>query len=549
MPMRLLIATMVLSTALLVGFAPSLQAQRQPLLIATVRSLDELFGDLNYLAEAAGAAPLGQILTITTEQYARGLDRSRPIVLYVDTTTRGDRDFRWLVFLPTLDLPTFLQAASAQLGSPRRLDSGVIQTSGARTLFLQPHGSWTLLAGSPAELRPPDMPIEQIVLATDGKADLSIRVFVANMPSDLRNKIGQQLRTRAETELAQIGSEDPTSELLRFLTRQKWDQVAQVIRDADEIGVAWTTDSHRRKVAMRINLTARPDTLTHRRLSQLELRKSAFSGMLDSSTFATWNAIGKLPDEDTVRFEQLLRSIQIAATTELRASKRFTDEGTRQLTVRLTQSLLETFRESLRAGFFDGAGMIFFTGNQLSAVVGMHVADTSALHDAAVALAGRQSAAGISWQAQLNVASYQNVAVHVFSFATPNDPAWQRAVGDKIDITLGIGPQEIYLAWGKRGVPRVQRTIDAVRRGSAERVLPFHGRVSLTPLLRFYAKVSRDAAAMGLLQSAASRPEVGDSAMVRVTPIRDGVRLEMEADENVLRAIGYYALLSKRKGT
>ena len=190
--------------------------------------------------------------------------------------------------------------------------------------------------------------------------------------------------------------------------------------------------------------------------------------------------------------------------------------------------------------------MLFFAGNELSAVTGMQVAETRSLESAAQALASRQSAAGMAWQAQMNVANYQNVALHRFSFATPQDPALQRAVGSTIDITLGLGSQEVYLAWGKQGVPLLQRTIDAVRGGSAGPVLPFHGHVSLTPLLRFYQQASGDPTVTRLLQSAANRPDAGDAATVKATPIRDGVRFEIEVDENVLRAAGYYALLAQQ---
>ena len=81
--------------------------------------------------------------------------------------------------------------------------------------------------------------------------------------------------------------------------------------------------------------------------------------------------------------------------------------------------------------------MVFYAGNELSAVTGMQVADTRALQEAAATLAGRQSAGGISWRAQMNVANHQNVALHRFSFTTPHDPALRRAVGSTIEITWG----------------------------------------------------------------------------------------------------------------
>jgi hypothetical protein len=533
-----------LSVALLHVSGRSADAQRQPLLIATIQSLDGLFGDMNYLAEAVGAAQLGQILTMTTQQYAQGLDGSQPIVVYVDAASgqTANDQWRWLVYLPTRDLSTFLQAAGAQLGTPEPLPGGILRTSGAGTLFLRQDESWTLVADSLEALQSPLMPLDKIIRATDRTADISIRGFAANLPAALRDRALDQLQSKARAELAEIGSGSPVAELRTLLAREKWDQITQLVLDADEFSIGLDADSQKRQVALSVNLTARPHTLTHRRLGHFQSRHSAFAGMLDSSAIATCYAVGQLPSDDAARFEQLLGAVQAAALEELRSSSRFSDESTKQLALSLAKALFEVGRESLHDGLLDGAGMVFFAGSELSAVTGMQVADTRALHDAAATLASRQSAAGISWQGQMNVAEYEHVTLHRFSFVTPRDRALRRAVGPTIEITLGLGPQEVFLAWGKQGVPLIQQTIDAVRRRSPEPVVPFHSRVSLLPLLRFYEQASGDSATTRLLQSAANRPGAGDVAALTATPIRDGVRLEIEVDEIVLRTAGYFAL-------
>ncbi len=68
-------------------------AARSVLLIAQLRSVDETFADFGYFSEAVGLGQIGQIFAMTTRQYARGLDGTRPVTVYVD----GEADeYRWL---------------------------------------------------------------------------------------------------------------------------------------------------------------------------------------------------------------------------------------------------------------------------------------------------------------------------------------------------------------------------------------------------------------------------------------------------------------------
>ena len=170
------------------------------------------------------------------------------------------------------------------------------------------------MADSLEALEAPSLPLDKIVRATDRNADISIRGFVANMPAQLRNKTLDQIQSKARAELAEIGKASPIAELRALLAQEKWDQISQLVQDADEFSVGLNTDSQARQVTLSVNLTARPDTLTYRRLGQFQLRSSAFAGMLNSSAIATCSAIGQLPSEDAVRFEQLLGSFQAAAT-------------------------------------------------------------------------------------------------------------------------------------------------------------------------------------------------------------------------------------------
>ncbi len=507
------------------------RAERVPLLIGQLRSSQEAFADFNFLTEAIGLGQLGQIFSVTTQQYTRGIDGTRPITLFIDGEADG---YRWLLILPTTDMPTFVRSLGKAAESSRQLSNGAVEITGKRRFALQQRGSWTLVAESAESLAlPTSIDVDQLT-SPAGRADLSIAVFPGHLPSELQQRVYKAIQAQTLKQLRGVEGNGARAVLRQALTRELWDQLGQLVHDLEQLRVELNTDGMARKVGLQIDVTATSNSLTFRRLSQFQSRPSPVAGVLNSKATATWNATGTLPPEDAPRFENFLRLAAEAARDELQHTERFQDESTRRVATILLEGLFDAGQHSLRDGRFDGAGVLLTEGQELQGVSGFYLANPASIRQSLVAIAAESHASDRTWQLSSDFSQRPDVSLHRLTMATPADRAMLNAFGPQMIMWVGVADRQIWLALGGEGARLIELALQQASQADPPAVLPCHAQVMTGSAVRCYQHVSGDSRAARWLDTVAEQ----DRLLIRAAPLKQGVRFSIAADEGVLHAVG-----------
>src|SRR5579872_7353846 len=174
----------IFGAAALVLLVASASPAAEPAIVVSVRSFDELFADVQYLADVVNQAlPHAVIGHITAGQGFEGLDRSRPIGAYVTLTPQGQpQDI--VVFVPVSNQDEFA-ASLANLSPDSKKDGELTQyqfpgisnpilgKAGARHFFFSSNGQSLKETADPAKL----------VTAT---ADISMELDLTRIPDSLK---------------------------------------------------------------------------------------------------------------------------------------------------------------------------------------------------------------------------------------------------------------------------------------------------------------------------------------------------------------------------
>ena len=510
-----------------------------PWLAANVRSVGEVYADLNYLTSAVGAGALGQLVAMTTRQYASGLDQRRPVLLTVDSPQ--PESLRWLIYLPISDQLDFATVATP-FGNLRRLENGLWKLEYPdRPLFVRKQMSWAIISDRPEAFSAP-LPDERQVLPLLGnRYDVNFRLQLDRVPQRLKQKWAAQIQQQVHEKLASFHQSTSRDHLARLAIQELGQQTLQLLQDTRQVSCHWNTDRDGRKSQLDIQLTAIDNTLTAARMQQFQMQRSSMASVLDANGAATWNAIGTLPKQDIARLEQLFAAASRSLLDEVKNSEQFTTPGTQHAAQVLANAILETCHRSLRTGYFDGAGMMTCDAGQIAAGTAMQVSDTQAL---VVAMESLLANAASTPEIQIQRMAGRGKVQHgyIISMPTPQDASARQLLGPRLEFALGFSPQRLYVAFGKGSSSELGRMIDATNATAAQDALPFHSRVRIAPVLRFLS-AAPDLAATGLTSTGTG----SDHFLVQAEPLPNGVRFRMEADQEVLRAAGYLLLSARSR--
>ena len=511
-----------------------------PWLVASLRSVDELYADLNYLTAAAGAGQLGQLVTMTTRQYASGLNQQSPVLLTLDSPQPNS--LRWLIYLP---VPDGLELAN--LMTPL----GKIQPAGPqiwkldnpqRPLFIQRRQSWAIVSDR-VEAFATALPNANALLPRAADPyDVNLRVWSERIPTPLKQQWALSVQSRVQDQLNNYRESTPRDQLARLAVQELGQQVLQLLADVQQFSCHWNTDRNGRKVQLDFQLTAAPNTLTAQRMQQFQMQPSQMAAMLHTGGSATWNAIGRLPSQDIVRLERLLNSASQSLLAEIQSSEKFAKPEDQNAALTVTAALLETCRSSLRTGYFDGAGMMRCDVGTMSLGTAMHVSDTQPLVAAIETLANTPQHPSDGLHVQRQPASGLVGHRYLIAIPTPQDVTTRQMLGPRLNLALAMSAQRLYLAFGTQANAELSRIIDTTGKTAPQDALPFHARVRIDPLLRFLSTVGELKTA-SLLSSGAADGHL----LMQAEPMPNGARFRLELDQDVIRAAGHFFLIARTR--
>ncbi|WP_164103162.1 hypothetical protein [Candidatus Laterigemmans baculatus] len=512
--------------------APAVPAG-EPVLVVSIASVDRMIQDVNYVSGAVGQAQGGGIFAMMAANFTNGLDRSRPIGLYL-AAPFGERAA--VLFLPTSNVKQFLKTLEPQLGPADEFDDGTLAiAAGTNVLYIRQQGNWAYAAQTREALQ--GLPNDPLPWLQDMGDDynIGVRVNVQAFTPEQRQMFLDQLRQGFDQAIAQQPAEQ--ADQIRQMGESSLEQLEMVINDTEILQLGFAIEPQERQLRLELLTTAAPGTKLARMYAAQQPIPSKFASVIQPDAAAYFHgagAIGRDAIEQTrMSMQQVTGSIRAMLENEENLSA-----ADRQELEAFFERLIEIAVETIGEGKSDGGALLTLENDRLNAVAGFFVSDGAKVAQLVKDLAAKVQDEPEAPKFTFDAGNYKDVTLHYVDAAVPEDkPEARQIFGETLRLTIGTAPDAVYLALGQQSEPMLRNLIDqAASDAGGERPLS-QGKVSLLPILQFAQAVKPNDQLAAIIDKVA---RAGETANIRFVTesIERGSKFELTIGEGILRAIG-----------
>jgi hypothetical protein len=521
----------------------SAQDAAKPLAVVSYAGYDRTMKTLEFIGQLAGkpdlAAGMEQMLKMMTGgQGLQGLDPKQPwgVVIQAQGT-----EVDGYAFFPVTDLKQLLTILTPFIG-PSTESGGLFKIErGAQAFYAKKLGNWAFVAAKETQLaKLPDDPAK--LLGDLPKNYLwAVRLFVANLPAQLRDLAVAQIQMISQAMLAQ--AQGTEQELIRARMQRSLQQLERAVKELDQVTLGFEVDRQARKAHLDVQLTALPDTKMAKDIAAGAALKTDFAGFADpkAAIVANWNAFAANPPttEELNKQIDVLRKKALEQLGMVGLSEE--DSKTAQ---KILDDLLDVARQTILGGRIDGGMCLVLEANAATSVVGGRIAAGAKLNDALKRLVDLavKAAPDAADMVKFNAGTLAGMQLHTATIPVPPDvenrPQVVKLVGENLDLVVAVGEESAYLAVGRDAMDALKQVVARSQAERGKAAQPLAVTVSLIPLSRFIAEVGDEQAKQNFrriheqIKGLAGK----DALRLTVNPVERGLQIRLEAEEAVLKA-------------
>lgn len=513
--------------------APAQQSEFKPAVVVSLASFDEIFGDLSYLAETAGAKDYMDIARGMAGVFTDGLDKQRPAGAFLMFEPGADEP-KAIVFIPVANLEKLLATHERNIGRAER-EGDLLRIEGPNgSVYIKEAAGWAFASQDKDALAiTPGDPTALLGSLTKDYT-VAVKVKAENIPQPLRELAIGELQRGFESGLAEQSPED--RELLEGLSRRQMESLRMLIEETDELLIGWNVDSMAKKTYLDITMTARAGTDLAKQFAEMGDGTSAFSGFLASDAAGALHFSGTMSKDDVEQLTLLVDAASKKAVQAIEEDEDLDDPAKRTAAKDIVTSLFAVARKTAQSGKMNGGATLMMGETSLTFAAGGHVADAAELERvlrvAADLAKDEPKFPGIKFDAD----KHAGVTFHTMRIPLDDDDA-QKVFGEQLDVAIGVGKDSFYLAFGNDSVATLKKIIDTSAAGAEQKLPPSQFFVALAPILKFAASMGDDEA-LAVAARAAEKVRGNDRISITSTMVERGARSRIELDEGVLKLIG-----------
>lgn len=520
----------------------------KPLVTVALSGYDEIMGDVEFIGKLADS-PLRQMAEGPLQQgpaadALAGLDTSRPWGFVVQS---DQGQFPMFGFVPVKDLEKTLTALEPMIGKPSDAGDGVLEiVVDEQTIYLKEKSGWLFLARNPDILaNAPADPVKALGGLAE-KYDLGVRISVANIPPSLRQMAMGPIMMGMQAGMQRLPDESDEQYALRMkATQQGIEQIQRLLEELDTLDIGFAIDQKTATASLEYAVTALEGTKTAEQMAQSTEAPSDFSGFILPDAALTLSSVSRISESDVAQAKNSLAPVRANAVQEL--ENQGLTGADLERAKKLVNELFDVFDAMIESGKLDIGLSLVLDADAVTYVSGMSIGDTTKLDGLLKSLADQviKEEPAAAEAIKLNAEEHEGVQFNVISLPTdemaddlPNLP---KLVGETLDIVIGIGPKNAYLAVGRDAVATLKKAIDESKAKADEPVLPARITLAATPIAKFVALVARDdqvkqvATQLGRMLEESSGK---DHLNITSKPIPNGAEVRIELEEGLLKVLG-----------
>lgn len=544
-----LLTALLLTAGLLVPADRAAAEELKPFFFVSLSGYDAVVSDLDYVGKLGNnpnlsAAVETLLKAMTQDKGLAGLDKTRPwgLVVLPDADNPAN-NVRVFGFLPVTDLAALLEALQGLGVDAEDGPDGSKQLIGENlppSTFVKQIGAWAFLTNNADNFK--SAPADPVALlgGVEKKYDVALGLVVKNVPEPMKDVFLGQLDMMSQIMAMQQQEMGASAAQMT----QMIEQVKRYTNEVDTILLGLVINDASGKTYLDVEMTAKPDTDTAAEMAEMKQAPSDFTGFYVPEATITVHGVRKLSPATIAQtvssvnamHQQFLQSLEGQGLEPEQLDK----------AKQLIGELVGVVTKTVEAGRMDLGAAAWLNFDTATLIAGGTIAEPKKLDKTLRDLVATvtEETPELKDSFKLDAQMLGDVAIHVLSMpAASVDDGGPLAelVGENLEVIVGIGPNNAYLATGRDAMDKLKAAIKASKAAASTEVLPTRASVAVTPLVAFIGKLAPDdesrqqiSGMAGVLRMAGDQNHV----LVTVEPIPNGMRERVEIEEGLLKTLG-----------
>jgi hypothetical protein len=535
----------------------------KPLAVFAFSGYNGLKGNVAYVGRLAGNPNLAVGLEVVLQlalknQPLAGLDKDRPwgavLLLDEEKFAQGVRQPEQLLsgyaMVPVTDLKSLLQVLEPAVGPSKDAGDGALELKNkqGKPFYVKQVDDWAIFSDRLERLATPPADPMKLLAGLSRQYDLAVRFNPSNVPAEIRKLViaGIQAAARRDEKL-HAGETSDEQAVRRILGEQIIRRITRGIDEIEHVTIGWSLDQKVEKTYLDLVVAALPGTQTAREFATLGQAKTDFGGFLLPKAMLAGNWTRTSSTADAAELANVTDVIRKKALDDIENQHK--PEGEAAIGRKLVNQVFDVIRSTLAAGRADGGLAVVADPDALTLVAGGVIVGGDKLNQTIKDLvtAVRDENPAIEQFVKLDAGEHKGVKFHTISIPLPggddNQEKVAKMIGDSLEIALGIGPKSVYIAAGRAPMDLVKTVIDKSSELAGEAVPPLRITLDAEKLAKLLAVVAKeeDRAKAALAAELLAKSPGQDHVILAASPIENGVRLRLELEPGVLKALGMAA--------
>jgi hypothetical protein len=530
--------------AMLLGLVlPQMQVDAQtaaekPMAIVAINNYGDLSKDLTYLLDLVGPPGTAQMLAQQGAGFAEMLDTTKPIGVIVQPD--GILGFKLLAFIPTNNVDQILQTLAVFGIVGESTPEGLTKIDAGGTLiYIKKGNGWAFVSNTQEALATPPADPVALLGGLDKQYDVAVQGNIDAIPAVFKQLMMSQIEVGMQQSIQQPlpNETEDAFEARRAMAQQGIQDVQKMINELESVTVGLNIDQTRQSVYLDVGITAKEGSDTAKQFAY-EDTTTQLAGFLTESTAVQMNLSSSFDPAQAEQINISLEALRTQVITQIQNDIAIPNEDLRALAIKAISTFMDVGKATLSSGKIDMAGSVDLTDGEISVVAAAVVPQAEQLDQIVrefVKIATEQdpSFPDVEIDAQKN----GDISFHVVRIPIPEfESEARKAFGDAVEISIGMGPDRVYIGVGKDNLKRLSDAIDASAANKGKKVSAALLRGSVNKILQFAAEQTQD---LILQQAAAAADSVAgkDSVSMELSSIKNGARYRIELEAGVLKAI------------
>ncbi len=504
------------------GMVASVQAQ-QPTVVLSVRSVDELLDDANFIGEAVGhegaREAAEQFLgAFTGGKGLAGVDLTKGLGLYWNVNAAGEPESP-VIFLPIDDEQAFTGLIKMFAPDLKETDGQWKFTVNGQRLFAKFANGYCFASNSADGVAKTADP-KKIV---NGKYDVALDVSIASIPQNLKATFLQQ--TEQQGRLSLENGPEPKNEAERKGQELGFEwtlaSLTSIVNDGDRMTLGYDVNSKSRLASVDFGLSGKTGTALAKAMTAYGKTTPAFAAV--AAEDAPFRLVMSYPTTGMLeKLDELFSTLRETAEAEIDKDEKLKDDADKQAAKDVAKRLFDIAQATIKSGSLHSVVVLEEGDDETVRIVGgTKVAkgdDAGKLFDDILKLVKESPESG---KVKADVAKHAGARIHSI---TPDLKEKQTDLFGEGAGHMAVRADSLWFSMGGGNLEALKKALDLSGKTAAKPGAPISLRVKPATLVTLFE--SDDAGLIERAEALAGKP--GDILNVEIVPTPGGAKLHIE---------------------